>query len=146
MKRPAVDAEPGTGVERHIEVQAPAEEHPRWEDILAGVDYDHEEATLVATQYRAFDRTWQCGGTYWDRQLDDIVELVAVIRKSTWCDTRDAEDATLKFVFEPEHARRVLADGPQFTYDPVIASGSEDRFDPSERFLGRHNVPFELPP
>lgn len=109
-------------------------DHPRLSQ-----DIHTEEDELAATQYSIGSYTWQCGGEYWDVELSDLVTLESIVRKSSWCDTRPPEQGTLLFKFDPEHHR-------SFEYDPHTAYMADWKPDPPDRFLPRHNVPFELPP
>lgn len=127
------NAAPGTDPEYYVEATVHPEDHPRLsEEIETEVDH------LEATQFTMFGRTWQCGGEYWDRCLEDLVELDAVVRKSSWCHTGDVEEAPIRFQINPEHHDWI-------EYDPTLATEDEDRMDPTERFLPRHNVPYTLP-
>lgn len=133
----ANDANPGTGTQYYYEACENPYDHPRFAEEI-----ETREDDLAATQYNAFDRTWQCGGEYWDTELQDIVELDAVVRKSSWCHAGDPEEGSLKFQFVPDHKG---AHGHGFEYDPNAALQDESKPDPTERFLPRHNVPFRLP-
>lgn len=73
--------EPGTGTQYHVE----ADEHKNSE-----------------SKYH-YDGTWyHVGQDYLDVEVRDVAELVAVVRKSSWCSTRPAEEGTLIFKLEAE--------------------------------------------
>ena len=132
-----VNAEPGTGTQYYTEACVAWEEHPRISEAVEEQYDDPQKQRLSATQYTLNGRTWQCGGDYWDTELEDLVTLEAVVRKSSWCDTRDAEDGTLKLQFNAEHHG-------SFEVDPASHAIKEGE-DLHKRFLPRHNVPFTLP-
>ena len=111
-------AEPGTGTQHMIV----AEEDP---------DYTDQDDRLDKSQFRHEGRTWQCGGTYWDTELQDTVRLVKVTHRSSWCHTGEIEEAPLYLHFDAGNhgSSRV----------PLSEDGVQDRF------LPKHNIPFRLP-
>ena len=135
--RVSPNAEPGTGTQYYIEACMNPEDHPRLSEELDAADspLDYDKAHLAATQYRLGGRTWQCGGEYWDTERGDIVELEAVVRKSSWCHTRPVEEAPIRLQFVYELGRDETLE-----YNPH----SPDE-DPTERFLPRKNIPHRLP-
>ena len=129
-----LSAKPGTGTQYYTEACVNWEDHPRLSEEVKRQYRNWDKQDLAATQHRLNGRTWQCGGDYWDAQLKDVVTLTAVVRKSSWCSTQDAQNGTLKLRFEPETR------GETFEFDPATALMDEDRLDPNERFEPRHNV------
>ena len=131
------NAEPGTGTQYYTEACMNPEDHPRLSEELDAADssLDYDKAHLAATQYRLGGRTWQCGGEYWDTERGDIVELEAVVRKSSWCHTRPVEEAPIRLQFVYELGRHETLE-----YDPHSLVE-----DPTERFLPRKNIPHRLP-
>lgn len=145
MSQVHINADPGTGTQYHVIACENPMDHPRLkkeaERLVEEENWFREEAELSMTQYSALGRCWQCEGDYWDRQLQDVVTLEAVVRKSSWCHAGEPEDGALKFQFVPEHRQ---ANGHGYEFDPNVALQDEDRLDPTERFLPRHNVPFRI--
>lgn len=70
---------------------------------------------------------WKVGHDYVDTDLADVCELVAIVGRSSWCDTREPEDCPPKLVFEYERY-----DGP-IRVDPNDPSGEVQ-----ERFIERY--------
>lgn len=132
------DAPIGTGTDYYVEACRDVENHPRvsaqYDDYESGIE--HDRARFGATQFRHDDRRWQCGGEYFDTETERVYELDAVVRKSSWCDTGDAEDGTLKFQFVSKDEYR------EIEYDPATAKCNDGRPDPTDRFLEFYNVPY----
>ena len=132
MRRRLQNAEPGTGTQYYTEACSNPEHEPRLAEEIERAD-DPERARLIATQYRFDGRTWQCGGQYWDDELQELVTLEAVVRKSAWCDTGPAEEGTLRLRF-------VSQQHGSYEIDPNML----DEQPRTERFRPKHNVPFKL--
>lgn len=138
MGRPAPNAEPGTGEQIHVEATKPCQcfgELPKRSD-------DPSERTCPTPGLHDHDTTyrdvhgnvWECGRDYIDTDIMDVCELVEVIRRSAWCDTRDPENATVYLVFEAERAGH---QGSRYQVQP------NNRDDKSEQFKERYR---ESPP
>lgn len=117
-------AEPGTGTQA-VGVATP----PNIDDGLPCVK-------------RINGRMWKVGHDYLDTEMDDVCELVEIVRTSSWCDTRDADDCPPKLVFEYERwdAR---GDG-RVTVDPLNPDRTGDfieRYTPPTR-LGEPDPPW----
>lgn len=124
----------GTGTQYYTEACVNWEDHPRIsEKVKENYSY-YPEQNLAATQYRSNGRTWQCGGEYWDPETNELWELVAVVRKSSWCSTKDAENAPLYLQFSSDGLGEM-----------EIQLCRQD-YDLNDRFQPRHNIPFDLPP
>jgi hypothetical protein len=119
-QRPAPNAEPGTGTQIAV-VAAPPCGCRGEKDADECGDINHE----YPNTYRHDGQRWKVGHDYLDTEVHDVVELVEVIRKSSWCDTGPAEEGTLYFVFEGERVGRCK-----------VAPARRD-IDMSERFLER---------
>lgn len=98
--------EPGTGTEIHYFASLPKDES-------------------CPNVYTINGKTWGCGCEYWDSRTREIVELVGVVGRSAWCDTRPADEQTPMLKFE----------GPRgyFRVDTVESPDPEEPA-PNERF------------
>lgn len=121
----------GTGTQYTYEAVAEPHNDPTFD-----VDTVGEE--VEATQYNYRGRTYQCGGIYWDSDMKEVLELVAVARKSTFADTRDS-DGHLVLLFEAPFGGDNLAAN---TYEVSLVSRD---YDVNERFVPRHNLPYNGP-
>lgn len=111
--------EPGTGTQYHVEATMKPQSDPSF-------DVETEEEVRDAQRWRMSGRTWVCGRDYLDTNWRDVATLHSVVRKSSWCSTRPAEEGTLYLVFGLER-------GGELEYQP----GHPDE-DPNERFLERY--------
>ena len=85
---------------------------------------------------------WKCGHDYIDTELADVCELVEIIGKSSWCDTRDAEDQPPLLVFRYERYNGI--NGSEITVDPNTPDREfEERF--IERWTGETPPSAESP-
>lgn len=80
---------------------------------------------------------WKVGHDYLDTEIGDVCELVEVVSKSSWCDTRDAEDCPKKLVFAYE--RYSGMNGNTIEVDPNTPDPSFE-----ERFIERYTPPAKL--
>lgn len=78
---------------------------------------------------RIHGETWKVGRQYWDSEVRDIVTLVEIVGKSSWCDTREPEECPPILVFEAE---RVGERHHQMSVSPHSRSFDSDRF--TERY------------
>lgn len=121
------NAEPGTDEQFYVEAVADPSSDPNFDVANSGSD-EHERAR----RFRVGDRTWICGAEYWDDSLSDLCELVAVVRKSSWCSTKDASESPVHLVFESTHG--------QITYNIERAIEYDAERDPDDRFRKRRRV------
>lgn len=131
MTRRHTRYEAGTGTQYTYEAVAEPYNDPTF-------DVDTVAEEVEASQYNYRGRTYQCGGIYWDSGMKEVLELVAVARKSTFADAGDS-DGHLVLLFECP-----FGDGDQFTDSYEIPLASRD-YDPNERFVPRHNLPYNGP-
>lgn len=80
---------------------------------------------------------WKVGHDYLDTEIGDVCTLVEVVSKSSWCDTRDAEDCPKKLVFAYE--RYSGMNGNTIEVDPNTPDPSFE-----ERFIERYTPPAKL--
>ncbi|AGM11580.1 hypothetical protein M199_gp086 [Halogranum tailed virus 1] len=83
---------------------------------------------------RLFGTYWKVGHDYLDTEIGDVCELVEVVSKSSWCDTRDAEDCPKKLVFAYE--RYSGMNGNTIEIDP-----SSLEMEDGDRFIERYTAP-----
>jgi len=124
--------EPGTGTQYYTEACADPSKDPRFTEEIED-SRNPEGEKLAHSQYSYNGRTWQCAGEYWDNESNDLVTLEAVVRKSSWCSTKPAEEGSVEFHFSSERFG-------SFQVQP----GRPD-YSLNERFTPRYNVPFTLP-
>lgn len=113
--RPRNDAEPGTGTQ-----------------IVAKASPPTTDDDLPCVWADANGRAWKVGHDYLDTELRDVCELVEVIGRSSWCDSRDPEDCPGELVFEYDRYDRRVRVNP---------NGQDDTL--HERFIERYT---ESPP
>lgn len=76
--------------------------------------------------HRVNGRMWKVGHDYIDSEIGDVCKLVAVVGKSTWCDTRSPEECPAKLVFAYDRYEGI--DGNTIEVDPQSLNFDEERF------------------
>lgn len=120
------NAEPGTGTQIHVEAVETPLSDPNFD-----VDEKYPLEVDEAKRFRIAGRTWICGDDYWDDEYKDIVTLVEVVRKSSWCSTTDASEGPVYLHFECE-------DG-DIMYPVETAMNSDTKQNPCTRFSERRS-------
>jgi hypothetical protein len=116
MNRVPNDAEPGTGTQIHSFATPP--------------DRDDDKPNS-----RTLDgQKWKVGHDYLDTEIGDVCQLVAIVGRSSWCDTRDPEDCPPELVFEYERYEH-----GSIRVDPATPDFDPDRF--VERYTRSINDP-----
>lgn len=111
--RPTNDAEPGTGDEVVVVASPP--------------DIDNDRPCTAQVN----GRTWKVGHEYIDTEIGDVAYLDAIIRRSSWCDTRPPEEFPMELCFHYERYGKGLV-----RIDP---NGQDVDLD--ERFIERYTEP-----
>jgi len=122
----------GTGTQYYTEACVNWEDHPTLSETVKENYSAYDEQNLAATQYYYKGRTWQCGGEYWDTETNELWELQAVVRKSSWCDTKDPANCPLYLHFSSD------------AFGEMEIQLARQDTDLTERFQERHNIPFQL--
>lgn len=113
--KPAADAEPGTGTQYHSYATPPNRDDDK------------------PNSRRINGVKWKVGHDYLDTEIGDVARLTAIIGRSNWCDTRDADEQPPELVFNYER------------YDGTIRLDPNGRdFDP-DRFIKRYTAPITNP-
>lgn len=115
--RPPNDAEPGTGEEAVVVASPP--------------DIDDDNPCVAWINCRK----WKVGHDYIDVEIGDVAYLDAIVRRSSWCDTRPPEDCPMELCFHYERYGEGLV-----RIDP-----NDPDFDPHERFVERYTKPVTGP-
>jgi len=133
--RPDSNAEPGTGTQYHVEASPPCGCRGELDAETCG-DINHEHPNV----HHYSGTRWKVGKEYFDTERRCMVELSAVVRKSTWCDTGDAEDGALRFRFQSDR------DG-SIELDPTRMDRDKHETSLDERFIETYtaNPPLGAP-
>ena len=118
------DAEPGTDIKVVYEASNDPRAHV---EILTDKDPDEMDFRELQS-YREFTvvgRTWTCGEEYFDTEIQELFELVEVVRVSGRMSAKPAEECPVKLRFSGTNFG-------EYEYDPH----SPDE-DPTERFIKR---------
>ena len=125
------NSEPGTGTQWYTEASDDPEVLAEQREVCDLESMSDREIAALR-QYTVAGRVWTCGNQYFDTDIGELFELVAVVRKSSWCSTKPAEEGTVKLQFVGDRFGELL-------YDPQ----SMDE-DPTERFIERYRAPSPL--
>ena len=125
------DAEPGRDVDVVYEASNDLRAHV---EILT--DRDPDEMSFRELQsyreYTVAGRTWECGREYFDTELQELFELVEVVRVSGRMSAKPAEEC-------PVTLRFAGTNFGEFEYNPH----SPDE-DPTERFIKRKLYAYDI--
>ena len=76
-------------------------------------------------------RKWECGRDYIDTERGDVCELIEIQGRSTWCDTRPADEQPPILVFQYE----------RWTKTPVRVDPFDRGIDFESRYIDRYQPP-----
>lgn len=125
------NAEPGTGTQYYTEASPPCGCRGEQTRDECG-DINHE----YPNRYHLDGRKWKVGHDYLDIKKKDVVELTAVVRKSSWCDTREPDNGTLMFRLRGERVGGYELQAQRRAHDMELTERLIERHTDSNRKPG----------